>query len=485
MFHGFHKKRLKSSERGDSLNNAQSLGKALRWESFMAFRYLVSKKSDHFVSVITTFSFIGICIGVATLIIVMSVMSGFKEELLYKIVGMNGHIIAYGTSSNIPDDNNILHKAASPNIKAICQMIERQGIVSSQEQSRGATILAMTKETFAKHELLFNALSFEKTKAAPMKTKAAPMSHSAHEKSVEKEAANGPHDAHEKSEKEAADLLKMEAFDGNSVIIGERLAQLLFVDVGDTVTIMNPQGETTPFGTVPTQQEFTVVGLFNVGLTEYDKNMLLMPLSTAQEFFNLQDKVTQVIFFVNDVGRAGATAQLINQKAECDGIHAVVWQQADSQLFRAIQVESNVMFIILTLIILVASFNVVSGLVMLVKDKTKDIAIMKTIGATDASIMRIFIITGSTIGIAGTILGTILGTLASHNLNWFLSVIQKLFDKQLFNPEVYFLYQLPTRISLAEIALIDGVAIGLSLIAALYPSLRAARLDPAQALRTC
>lgn len=427
-----------------AMHNSKKINllQSLSWEKLISIRYLASKNRDGFLSVIAGFSFLGICIGVATLIIVMSVMGGFREELLTRIIGMKGHALVYSHTSTI--ENNDLIKNRIKEIKGVnivCPLIERQAIITANNQSRGSVIISMDNETILNREIISKNLIFQNN-------------------------------------------LSLKDFKDNTVIIGKKMAYLMGLNIGSIVTIMNPQGEITPFGTVPTQQDFKVIGTFEVGMTEYDKNIMIMPLKTTQDFFGLENKVTQIEIFTKNIEENDDIVDNISKLLKDQNMEVVGWKHGDSHFFNAIQIERNVMFLILTLIIIIASFNIISGLVMLVKDKTRDIAIMKTMGASRRSIMRIFLMTGSIIGVVGTLLGTIIGITVTMNLNSIVGAIQKLFQVQLFNPEVYFLATLPTKLNWNEVLLIAFISMTLSILATLYPSFRASRLDPIEALRS-
>ncbi|MDR0632989.1 MAG: lipoprotein-releasing ABC transporter permease subunit [Holosporales bacterium] len=420
-----------------------SLIKSLLWEKFIASRYIVSKSRDSFLPVIAIFSFLGICIGVATLIIVMSVMGGFREELLNRILGMKGHAVVYGYTGDIADNNDdtIQKIQQCRGVTSVCPMIERQAIVSAQEQSRGAMIIAMRPEYLQTRGIICDSLCLKPG-------------------------------------------LSIHDFSGDCVIIGKRMAEIMSLHIGDSIAVVNLQGEVTPFGPVPKQQDFEIVGTFEVGMTEYDKSVVIMPLPTAQLFFDLQERLTQIEIFTENIEKNGKIIGDIKQAVENTRCYIVGWQHGDSHLFQAMRIERNVMFLILILIVLIASFNIISGLVMLVKDKTKDIAIMKTMGASQASILRIFLMAGSTIGIVGTIFGTLAGVFITMRLDAIVAFLQNLFNVQIFNPEVYFLTTIPTRLNYSEVLLIGGLSVVISFLATIYPSLRAARLNPAEALRS-
>lgn len=411
---------------------------SLGWECFLVGRILRAKKKDGFLSVITGFSFVGICLGVATLIIVMSVMGGFREELLSRIIGMKGHALVYTPEGAFPDDAPWLPKLKGiPHVTQVCPLIERQTILVHASQSRGILALGLSLDSLKERTLLAQSLQTP---------------------------------------------LQPEAFEGDVVWVGQRMAEMLGLRVGDCISLMDPQGEMTPFGAVPKQNEFRVAGMFEVGMVDYDKNIVIMPLRTAQEFFNLPHLVTQIEVFTDNLEVNDRVVRAISRQVP-NHIEVLGWKHGDSQFFQAVQMERNVMFLILMLIILIASFNIISGLVMLVKDKTKDIAILKTLGASRFSVMRVFLFIGSSIGVVGTGLGVLLGLFITLHLDEVLKILQALTGQTIFDPEVYYLTHLPYQIHTGEVVTIALTAIALSVLAALYPSRRAARLDPVVALR--
>lgn len=425
-----------------------SLAQSLVWESHLALRYLRSKKKDGFLSVITGFSFLGICLGVATLIIVMSVMGGFREELLERIIGMKGHALIYSRAGEgIADDPRLFDRIAGvEHVTKVCPMIERQSVITSAVQTRGTLVLGLSWEDLKKNTLLYAGLQ--------------------------------PSFSSGSDEREA---LKRE-FQGDVVLIGKRMAEFMALAPGGSLALMDPQGEVTPFGTVPKQREFKIIGLFEVGMSEYDKNIVILPKTTAQDFFDINGRVTQLEVFTDNLDQNDAVVSAIARRLP-PSLAVLGWKHGDSNFFQAVQIERNVMFLILTLIVFIASFNIISGLVMLVKDKRHDIAILKTVGASRCSVMRIFIMVGSTIGCLGTLLGVVFGVLITLNLDTIVNFFQTILHTQLFNPEVYFLSTLPYKLNIHEIVSISMMAIVLSVLAALYPSFRAARLDPAVALK--
>lgn len=432
-------KQVKRQKEQMMKNNYGFQNRFFSWECLIAARYLVSKNRDRFLSVMSGFSFLGICLGVATLIIVMSVMGGFREELLHRIIGMKGHILVYSPVQNFPNDSDIIQKIkACKNVTHISPMIERQAIVTFGAQTRGSVILALSQSSLMERKILSEHLLLQNTR---------------------------------------------DEFHGDKVILGKRMAENLGISIGDMITMINPEGDMTPFGMMPRQQEFQVLGFFEVGMIEYDKNVILMPLETGQNFFKLEDQLTQIEIFTEKLENNTQTVEAINAVLPREKLTALGWKHSDSQFFQAMQIERNVMFLILLLIIIIASFNIVSGLVMLVKDKTNDIAILKTMGASQASLLRIFLMTGSSIGILGTISGVILGIVVTLNLQAIMHGIEMLTGAILFNPEIYFLSQLPYQLNLNEVGCIAVIAVLLSVLATIYPASRAAKLNPVEALK--
>ncbi len=411
------------------------------FERMVAFRYLRARKGERFVSVIAIFSLVGIALGVATLIIVMSVMNGFRQELLGRILGLNGHLGIYSADGRgLPDFDNILARVRGlPGVVSATPIVEGQVLLTSE--SGGAT------GGFAR------GIRPDDLRARPI----------------------------------LADNIRagtLANFGGDdTVIIGTRLAQKLRVGVGGKVTMVSPQGRTTVIGMVPRLKDYRVVALFDTGMNEYDSAFVFMPLDAAQTYFQLRDLASQVEIFVQKPDEVRQVTREILRALEGQRVNVQDWQASNSSFFAAVQVERNVMFLILTLIIVVAAFNIISSLIMLVKDKSKDIAILRTMGASSGAIMRIFLLAGASIGVLGTLIGFAIGLVFCLNIESIRQALQALTGTQLFSPEVYFLTRLPAIVDPNEVTQVVLMGLGLSLLATLYPSWRAAKTDPVEALR--
>jgi lipoprotein-releasing system permease protein len=419
-------------------------------ERMIAYRYLRSPRQEGFISVIAGFSFVGIALGVATLIIVMSVMNGFRQELLSRIVGMNGHITLQAASGPLMDFDDVAAKAQTvTGVTLAIPVVAQQAMVMFQSQARGAVVHGIRGDDLKKREMIAKNI---KAGSLDLFGKAADSSH--------------PSD---------------------TVIMGRRLAENLGLRVGDRLSLVSPQGNITAFGTMPRQKSVTLVGVFEVGFHEYDKSVIFMPLETAQGFFKMggpegKAGVSMLEVFVDNPDRVAEYGFVLRHTVD-DGVLISDWQHMSSSFFQVVQVERNVMFIILALIILIAAFNIVSGLIMLVKDKMRDIAILRTMGATRGAILRIFFLTGATIGVTGTFTGLAGGLAFALNIETIRRWLERLLDMELFNAEIYFLTQMPCKIDSGDVIATVGMALGLSFLATLYPSWRAARLDPVEALR--
>lgn len=396
---------------------------------FIAWRYLRSPRQEGFVAVIAWFSFLGILLGVATLIIVMSVMNGFRHELMGRILGLNGHLTLYSTNSAL--DISSIQKFSG--VKSVNFLLEKQGLCISPHGASGAIIRGLEPEDLLKRPII----------------------------------------AHHIIQGNLADLSSI-----NSLAIGHKLAWKLGLQVGQKVKIMAAEGHPTAFGVLPRTRHFRVAAMFDSGMHEYDSAFIFMSLANAKDFFDVPD-VTGFEIFMNDPDNLNAIKNYLNQP----GLTLYDWRQANSHFFKAIQVQSNVMFLILTLIVLVAVFNIVSCLVMLVKDKTKDIAVLRTLGASKGMIMRLFFMTGAFIGILGTGAGTLLGLVFSYHIDSIRQWLESLLGLKLFQAEIYFLSSLPCRINSQQVVAVVIMSLSFSFIATLYPAWRASRLNPVEGLR--
>ena len=408
------------------------------FERMMALRYLRSRKAEGFVSVIAGFSFMGILLGVATLIIVMSVMNGFRGELMGKLLGLNGHLNVISEKKLITDYETITDRLQEqvPSISGVFPMVERQALLTAQGRSNGVMVRGLTPYSFGNKPVLSTSIK-------------------------EGSLAN---------------------FTDDGAAIGVEMAKKLNLRIGDPLILISPQGKATPFGTMPRSRGFVVRVIFDVEMYEYNSNFVFVPLQAAQSFFNTGTGVDALEIFTKNVADTDTTARAIADNLTAD-YEVVDWKKSNASFFNALQVERNVMFLILTLIILVAAFNIISSMIMLVKDKGRDIAIMRTMGATRQSMLKIFILTGATIGVLGTMGGAAVGISFALNIEAIREFLQTLTGTELFSAEVYFLSKLPAEIDWSEVAAVVGMAFALSFLATLYPAWRAARLDPVEALR--
>jgi lipoprotein-releasing system permease protein len=408
------------------------------FEWMLAGRYLRTRRREGFVSVIAGFSFLGIMLGVATLIVVLSVMNGFRKELLDKIVGINGHIFVAPIDRPLTDFAEVASRiAAVKGVRRAIPMVEGQAFGSSPYSGSGVLVRGVRGEDMQRIE------------------------------SIAQNLRQGT----------------LENFDGKGgVAIGRRLAEALSLQAGDTLTLITPRGASTPFGTAPRVKSYPVVAVYEIGMSEFDATFVYMPLTEAQSYFNREGDVNVIEVFLSDADRVDEARLLIEEAAERP-ILLTDWRQRNRTFFSALEVERNVMFLILTLIVLVAALNIISGLIMLVKDKSSDIAILRTMGATRGAVMRVFLITGASIGVAGTVAGFSLGLALALNVEGIRAFISRLTSTNLFPAELYFLSRLPADVNPTEVLTVLFMAMVLSLLATLYPSWRAARLDPVEALR--
>jgi len=409
------------------------------FERMVAARYLRARRREGFISIIAWFSLLGIALGVATLIIVMSVMNGFRAELMGRILGLNGHIEVVGQVGGMTGFDDLADKIRQiPGVTGVTPMVEGQVLVTSPA---GASSGAMVRGVRS-GDLLSKGAVLKGIRAGDPK-----------------------------------------AFVGdNAVIVGYRLAETLGLHVGDAMTLISPKGNVTAFGMVPRLRAYKIVATFDVGMYEYDSRFVFMPLEAAQVYFMLPDRVSNLHVMLSNPENARDAVDVIGNVTE-GRLPIYDWQQTNAGFFNAIQVERNVMFLILTLIILVAAFNIISSLIMLVKDKGRDIAILRTMGATRGMIMRIFFISGASVGVIGTLGGVALGLAFALNIEKIRQFLQTLTGRELFSAEIYFLSRLPAKVDPTEVLTVVAMALVLSFAATIYPSWRAARLDPVEALR--
>jgi lipoprotein-releasing system permease protein len=409
-----------------------------RFEWMIAGRYLRPRKEEGFISVIAAFSLLGIALGVATLIVVMAVMNGFRVELLGRILGLNGHVMVQDIGRNIENYDGVaeaLKKAQG--VKSATPIVEGQVMAMVKGTARGALVRGIKPEDLKARELIASKIV----------------------------------------------MGRLDNFGGKDrAVIGHRLAMRLGLAAGDRITLVAPQMSAGPFGAVPRMRSYEIAATFEVGMFEYDSTFVYLPLKAAQIFFKTGDRATAIETFVTNPDNVPATRQAIRKSLDRP-YRLYDWQQANSHFFQALQVERNVMFLILTLIIIVAAFNIISSLIMLVKDKGSDIAILRTMGATRGSVMRVFVISGASVGVLGTVLGAVLGISFASNIDLIRVWLEGLTGAELWAAEIRFLSHLPARIEGDEVIAVVLMALALSFLATLYPSWRASRLDPVEALR--
>jgi lipoprotein-releasing system permease protein len=408
------------------------------FERMVAARYLRSRRKEGFVSVIAGFSFVGIALGVATLIIVMAVMNGFRQDLFSRILGVNGHIDVTSLSRSITDyEAKVEQIKKIPGVTSVSPIVIGQVMATANGYNSGALVRGVPGVDLFNKPWISDHIV---------------------------EGSLSP------------------VIDNKAIAIGTRMAAHFGIDAEKELTLISPNGNVTAFGSVPRTATYPVGAVFNVGMSEFDSSVIFMPLPMAQLYFKYPDAVTNLEIHVSNPDEARLIAEQVKDVMG-QGHRVLSWEQTNEVFFTALQVERNVMFMILTIIIIVAAFNIISGLIMLVKDKGSDIAILRTMGASSGMVMRIFFMTGASVGVIGTFLGFALGLLVCENIESIRRGIEFLIGAQLFSPEIYYLTQMPAEMEWDETLAVLAMSLGLSFLATLYPSWRAAKTDPVEALR--
>ena len=408
-------------------------------EQMIAFRYIKSRRVEGFISIAAWFSLIGIMLGVATLIVVMSVMNGFRTELVDRILGINGHLVVYEKNEPyVSNYNQIINKISDiKNVIAVTPHLEGQALAKSKSIVSGVIIRGVNWSDLAAKKLLWKSLT----------------------------------------------QLTIDNYKNNEdIIIGYRLAQRLNVNVGDFISLISPNGMETALGILPIKKNFKIGGFFDIGMYEYDNNFIFIPWKKAELFFSTKNIAHGIEIFLKDEKFTSSVSSNIKNKLGNE-LLVIDWKKRNSAFMSALAVEKNVMFIILSLIILVAAFNIISSMIMLVQTKKSDIALMRTMGASKYVIIRIFVLTGSIIGLLGTFAGTILGVVISSNIEAIRNFLTTILGSELFSAEIYFLSKLPSDIYINEVIMVICVSIFLTLFASIFPAWKASRISPAEALR--
>ena len=411
------------------------------FERAVAGRYLRARKGERFVSIIAIFSLIGIALGVATLIVVTSVMSGFQTELVSRVLGVNGHVTIEAFAGRKIDRFRPLVETirALPGVASAAAMLDGQVLLSTENNAaRGGLVRGIDQDDLRGLSRI------------------------------------GDHIV----------AGSLDDFKGDDALaIGVGFATEFRVQIGDLVTLISPEGAATAFGTIPRVRAYTVVAIFDAGLHEYNTAVVFLPLAAAQVYFQKPDAATKIEIRMRDPNDADTLGPKLAPLLDGKPVHARDWRHSNDMIVSVLRVQKDTMFIVLGMIVLVAAFNVVSSLIMLVKDKRGDIAVLRTIGASSGAVLRIFLMCGAFVGFAGTVIGTILGVLVCRNIVAIQRVVEDLTGGQVFDSSVFMLSTLPDTVDWADVARVVGLGLILSVLATLYPSWRAARTDPVEALR--
>ncbi|HLI14064.1 MAG TPA: lipoprotein-releasing ABC transporter permease subunit [Alphaproteobacteria bacterium] len=408
------------------------------FERMVAMRYLRARRQEGFISVIAWFSLIGIFLGVAALIITLAIFNGFREQLIERILGLNGHIEVIGAGRPLTNFDALAARLRTiPEVVSVIPEVEGQAMVTAHSAVAGALVRGIRPQDL-------KSLS-----------------------QVSGRLVAG----------------SLDRFEDDAVVIGYRLAARLGVNIGGEITLITPEGAVTAFGTIPRMKSYHVVGIFNVGMSEYDSTFIYMPLDDAQLYFRLPNAVSELSLRLDDPERAQIMTGVIRQATASDGVQVIPWQQVNASYFNFVALQRNLYTIVVTLIIVVAAFNIISGLIMLVKDKGRGIAILRTMGATRGMIMRIFFLGGMSIGLVGTALGLAFALWFCLNIEAIHQFLERVTGQNLFPAEFFYLTQLPAKLDPGEVIEVVAMSLGLSFLASIYPSWRAARLDPVEALR--
>lgn len=408
-------------------------------ERMIAFRYIKSRRVEGFISISAWFSLLGIMLGVATLIVVMSVMNGFRTELVDRILGINGHLIIYSKNERtIPNYTKIINKILdTPNVVAVTAHLEGQALAKNKNSISGVIIRGSNWSDLAAKKLLWKSLN--QSTISNFKDK-------------------------------------------QNIIMGYRLGQKLNLKVGDFVSLISPNGMETALGVLPVNQNFKIGGFFDMGMYEYDNNFIFIPWKKAELFLSTNNIAHGIEVFLKDQKLTSSVNLQLQSKLNKNLI-VIDWKKRNSSFMNALAVEKNVMFVILTLIIIVAAFNIISSMIMLVQTKKADIALMRTMGASQYLIIKVFMLTGSIIGFLGTFVGVLLGVFVSMNIEKIRQLITSIFGQELFSAEIYFLSKLPSNININEVLIVICISIFLTLLASIFPAWKASKISPAEALR--